>query len=591
MRARADVRARPVSLIAVTILVGLIGAVGIAAFAGARQTDSAYERYRETSNEPEAVVLSCSNGFFSPPIDLEKAAKLSSVEASAIVAFGPANLRAQDGSLLQYGNPDFSSTVIALRDQSDASVVNPQMIAGRPPAGPDEIAVGYEDPARSGGPRPAIGDTVVLEMQSQKSADRGQVFYRRREDRVDPGSRHGVGPRVRGGDGRRARGLGRTRVRRCVGRAGVDVRCGRVPAPGELRLAYAVPRIALHDGTEGVRPQHGGRARVRRAIDAPDRDRPAPARRACRHRRHHGARTVPRSAHVARRDRHASAARGRDDPLADRVGRCPARGRRRVSGARPIAVAGGIALSPLFPMGLSRTMDPDVGMRIDGFAVLLGVVVIALTTILSVVIPARRLSSARTGPRAPSSTRDRCGAQRWPRGSRDCRSRPRRAQARDSRWNRVTAVPPRPFEAPSSASRSPWQPWSPHSGSRPAWITSANARLLRVGLHLRGRSILQGRPVPKGGGPRDRGRAGSAGSRGRELPSSSSRCKAATGRGPGDRVGAHRREGRAGALRRCSRAVARRGRRGRARGGNAAHARRVLGDTVTVDRRPPSEAT
>ena len=52
MRARADVRARPVSLIAVTILVGVIGAIAIAAFAGARQTDSAYERYPD--HEPRA---------------------------------------------------------------------------------------------------------------------------------------------------------------------------------------------------------------------------------------------------------------------------------------------------------------------------------------------------------------------------------------------------------------------------------------------------------------------------------------------------------------------------------------------------------
>ena len=49
-------------------------------------------------------------------------------------------------------------------------------------------------------------------------------------------------------------------------------------------------------------------------------------------------------------------------------------------------------------MGLSAHIDPEVGVRIDGFAVLLGVLVIGVTTILSVVIPARRLASSRTGP-------------------------------------------------------------------------------------------------------------------------------------------------------------------------------------------------
>ena len=60
------------------------------------------------------------------------------------------------------------------------------MIAGRPPAGPDEIAVGYEDPARSGGPRPAIGDTSSLEMPTQKAADTGQLFADPRESCRSP---------------------------------------------------------------------------------------------------------------------------------------------------------------------------------------------------------------------------------------------------------------------------------------------------------------------------------------------------------------------------------------------------------------------
>ena len=397
MRARADVRARPVSLIAVTILVGLIGAVGIAAFAGARQTDSAYERYRETSNEPEAVALSCSNGFFSPPIDLEKAAKLSSVEASAIVAFGPANLRAQDGSLLQYGNPDFSSTVIALRDQSDASVVNPQMIAGRPPAGPDEIAVGYEDPARSGGPRPAIGDTVVLEMQSQKSADRGQVFTDAAKTVSIPvrvtgwvlgfGEATGDEPGVWAGPGFADAWGGQ--VWMCD--AGVFQLQGNFASltpflaslytmePKAFVLNMAVERVFVERSTHltaivlrllavlaaiaGIMVL--GQFLVRRtslgAIDTP----------------------VLRAVGMTRSQIVWAAA-------------LPAVVVAFAGAA--IAVAGAIALSPLFPMGLSRTIDPAVGMRIDGFAVLLGVVVIALTTILSVVIPARRLSSARTGP-------------------------------------------------------------------------------------------------------------------------------------------------------------------------------------------------
>ena len=69
MRARSDMRARPLSLVFVTILVGLIGAVAIAAFAGARRTDSAFARYHAETGEPETVILSCPKGSPTPPID------------------------------------------------------------------------------------------------------------------------------------------------------------------------------------------------------------------------------------------------------------------------------------------------------------------------------------------------------------------------------------------------------------------------------------------------------------------------------------------------------------------------------------------
>ena len=176
-------------------------------------------------------MLSCPNGYFSPPIDLAKVGKLESVESSAIITFGPANVRSQDGSLLQYSTPDFSSTVIALRDPADAAVLQPQLLAGRMPAAPDEVAVGYEDPGRSGGTRPAIGDTIVLEMPSQEAADKGQLFS-------DEAGMVQIPVRVTGwvigfqeATGEEPGVSGRTGVRRCVGREGLDVQRGRLPTP------------------------------------------------------------------------------------------------------------------------------------------------------------------------------------------------------------------------------------------------------------------------------------------------------------------------------------------------------------------------
>src|SRR5207247_6108198 len=83
MRARSDIRSRPLSLVLVTILVGVIGAVAITALEAARRTESAYARYRAAVNEPEAVVLSCPNGFPAPNLDLGAVQRLPEVASSA----------------------------------------------------------------------------------------------------------------------------------------------------------------------------------------------------------------------------------------------------------------------------------------------------------------------------------------------------------------------------------------------------------------------------------------------------------------------------------------------------------------------------
>ena len=77
-------------------------------------------------------------------------------------------------------------------------MLQPQLLAGRMPAAADEVAVGYEDPGRSGGIVPPIGDTIVLEMFSQKAADRGQLFSDEAEW-CRSRACHGMGHRIPGG--------------------------------------------------------------------------------------------------------------------------------------------------------------------------------------------------------------------------------------------------------------------------------------------------------------------------------------------------------------------------------------------------------
>ena len=81
MRARSDVRSRMASLIAVTLLVGVAGAVSIAAFTGAERASTAYERFRVHTNEPEVIMFGGGNCPFSKNLDLKPMASLPPVES------------------------------------------------------------------------------------------------------------------------------------------------------------------------------------------------------------------------------------------------------------------------------------------------------------------------------------------------------------------------------------------------------------------------------------------------------------------------------------------------------------------------------
>jgi ABC-type antimicrobial peptide transport system permease subunit len=394
MRARADVRARPVSLIAVTILVGVIGAFALAAFAGARQTDSAYARYRAVSNEPEAVVLSCANGVFAPPVDMGAVRGLQGVESATVAAFAPANLTTSEGAPLLYAKPDMDSTVIGLRDPAGAAVMQPRIIEGRMATAANEVVVGY---GSGGGPRPSIGDTVALEMISAAASD--NVFDLDPQKDIVTIPMHVTGLAI-----------------------GFGELAGDVPA------LYVSPSfvqkyesqvwmcdagiVQLQGDFVGLTPFLAGLYGIERKAFALN----------LNVERIFVERSVHLTAIIMRLAAGLAALAGImvlgqflvrrtslgaiDTPVLRAVGMTraqivwaaalPAIG--VAVGGALIAVAGGIALSPLFPTGLARVTDPDVGMRVDAFAIGVCLTLIVLTTILSVVIPARRLASARTGP-------------------------------------------------------------------------------------------------------------------------------------------------------------------------------------------------
>ena len=60
------------------------------------------------------------------------------------------------------------STVIGLRDPAGTAVMQPRIIEGRMATAANEVVIGY---GSVGGPRPSVGDTVALQMISAAASD------------------------------------------------------------------------------------------------------------------------------------------------------------------------------------------------------------------------------------------------------------------------------------------------------------------------------------------------------------------------------------------------------------------------------------
>lgn len=393
MRARSDVRARPVSLALVTILVGVIGAIAITAFAAARRTDSAYARYRAAANEPEAIVLSCPKGVGVPTVDLAAFQRLPEVESSVIAVYANGTVVDDQGRPLLYTDP-FETTILGLHDPADLAEVRPKLLAGRYPTAADEVAVGY---GSGEAPRPAIGDTIDIQI-AKKTAFRQHAWVPLEPSQILHYPARVTGEILLAGD-----------------LAGDQGEIWASPA----FIAKAFPDAATCDaavfhlkdglddtasffaGVYAIAPQAAGLDVTQESIFV--------------------SRTTHLNAIVLELLAVLAALAGAmvlgqslvrrtslgaiDTPILRALGMT----KREIvwaaaipalivaAGGAVIAVAGAIAASSSFPTGISRVAEPDPGVRIDVFAIGLGVAVIVVTTVLSVVIPARWLASARSG--------------------------------------------------------------------------------------------------------------------------------------------------------------------------------------------------
>src|SRR2546421_9388735 len=87
MRARSELRSSKRSIVALALLLGIFGAVAMAAGAGGRRTGSAYDRFLAATTPPDAFVLSGApqSRKILPPVPLRKGLHLPQVQIGGIV--------------------------------------------------------------------------------------------------------------------------------------------------------------------------------------------------------------------------------------------------------------------------------------------------------------------------------------------------------------------------------------------------------------------------------------------------------------------------------------------------------------------------
>jgi hypothetical protein len=161
MRARADLRAGARSLVALAILLGVLGGLAMAAGAGARRTNSAYDRFIASTTPPDAFVYSGTprTRKVFPPIPLQRVLHLPEVSSGAIEPILSGELLDRGGHVLVSG--DNLTTSVLFADGPAARMARVKLLSGRlpDPKSTSEIAIGY-DPAIDR--RAPVGSSIQL---------------------------------------------------------------------------------------------------------------------------------------------------------------------------------------------------------------------------------------------------------------------------------------------------------------------------------------------------------------------------------------------------------------------------------------------
>lgn len=407
--ALVELRRRWRALVVLGLLAGLTAGLAMAAVAGARRTGTAWERLRQVSRASDAIVFGSQVGLYTDDdLRYDHIANLPFVEAAG--AFGLAYAPEGAVFLTSYGD---------WLDQVD----RPRIIKGRAPNrnDPTEVvrsALGPDTVVPVDSPLPDVGDEVAMSFFTREQ---------QHANRLDSPE----GPTVTF----RVVGISESpfEIAAIPGRGGIFVGPAFLERYGNEVAAFSNLAVRLPDPARDVRRLEAEVARHYPGRSVPVYDLSAAGKRVT------NGTTLERSGLllfgaavalaglviVGQALTRSVRAAGGDVPTLIAIGFTRPNAARALAlpyllsvvVATVSATAVAVALSPRFPIGLGRRVDPDIGLHVDFLVIGAGVALLAGVLVLAVAVTAWRAAAEGALSRPPGSRpscRRCCGwAPRW----------------------------------------------------------------------------------------------------------------------------------------------------------------------------------
>ncbi len=388
--ARREAGRRWLQLLVLGVLAGLAAAVALSAFAGSRRSASAWDRLSEATGAADAVVFASQVDIFGPDVDWSEVAALPYVEAAG--SFGIPFVSVVDGpeGVAEQVSGMFSVPFGDWRTDVDRPIV---LEGRRPdPSNPHEVLA--PPGARDFGI--AVGQEYTVRLPSDEQLETLDIFG-------EP-----EGPEV----ALRVVGIGRS-----------TFELATIPGDGAGWITtpafhdrYAAPVTFIDNLLVRFRPGEGSVAQLERDARAifdsprmPVLDAEAASKRVTNGTNLESVglalfglavalagavligQALTRSVRAGAVDLPPLHAMGFTRPDGARALALPHLG--VVAVAALVAAAGAVALSPLYPIGLGRDVEPDPGVHVDWLVLVLGVALTAAVLSVTIVVSAYRATA------------------------------------------------------------------------------------------------------------------------------------------------------------------------------------------------------